>query len=50
MKEGKSPRTVKDLKDKDTIDSVRLSAIITPDPEDKITMYILYGVKDRITR
>lgn len=45
MKEGKSPRTVKDLKDKDTIDSVRLSAIITPDPEDKITMYILYGVE-----
>lgn len=45
MKEGKSPRTVKDLKDKSTIDSVRLSAIITPDPEDKITMYILYGVE-----
>ena len=45
MKEGKSPRTVKDLKDKDTIDSVRLSAIITPDPKDKITMYILYGVE-----
>ena len=37
------PCTVKDLKDKSTIDSVRLSAIITPDPEDKITMYILYG-------
>lgn len=47
MKEGKKPRTVKDLKDKNMIDSVRLSAIITPDPEDKITMYILYGVEGK---
>ncbi len=47
MAEGKKPRTVKDLKDKNMIDSVRLSAIITPDPEDKITMYILYGVEGK---
>ncbi|MBS1305459.1 MAG: hypothetical protein ACLR3U_00115 [Christensenellaceae bacterium] len=39
------PRTIKQLKDSNLVNEIRLSAILQTKPEDKITMYLLYGVE-----
>ena len=45
MLNGAKPRSIGELKDGGLIDGVRLSAIVTADPDDAITMYVLYGVE-----
>ena len=39
------PRTIAELKENGVIDGVRLSAVISADPDDAISMYLLYGVE-----
>ena len=43
--DGERKRTIKDLREQsaDLINDIQLSQIITPDPEDTIVMYLLYG-------
>ncbi len=39
------PRTIAELKENGVIDGVRLSAVISADSDDAISMYLLYGVE-----